>query len=106
MGHLFRSSIFVKRPNLEREGEALRRACREELAWTRSRWFRYVRHADREQAEADGWIFSADLGAHHRFYSVLMEWPTSIDPPTRVISATIPHEGLREDDGLASAPIS
>jgi len=49
------------------------------------RWFRYVRHADREQAEADGWVFSADLGRHHGHYSILMEWslpgttPLSVD---------------------------
>ena len=44
-------------------------------------WFRYVRHADRAAYEAEGWIFSADLGPTHGQWSVLMEWTGVGNPP-------------------------
>lgn len=35
--------------------------------------FRYVRHADIEAYEADGWVVVDDLaGTHHGYYAVLM----------------------------------
>ena len=38
------------------------------------RWFRYVRHAQVEAREAEGWQVADDLsGCHHGVYSVLME---------------------------------
>jgi hypothetical protein len=37
-------------------------------------WFRYVRHAERADYEARGWVFAADLGLPHGAYSVLMQW--------------------------------
>ena len=37
------------------------------------RWFKYVRHEDRANYERDGWIFAAELGPTHGYYSVLME---------------------------------
>jgi hypothetical protein len=37
-------------------------------------WFKIVRHAERADYEARGWVFSADLGMPHGAYSVLMQW--------------------------------
>lgn len=46
----------------------------------KERIFRYVLHSRRMAYEAAGWIFSADLGLPHGFYSVLMEWAGAGDP--------------------------
>lgn len=43
-------------------------------------WFRYVRHAERADYEALGWVFSASLGLPHGLYSILMEWPGKGEP--------------------------
>lgn len=45
-------------------------------------WLRYVRHSDRPAYEAQGWVFAADLGPSHGFYSVLMRWPFEGEPPS------------------------
>ena len=37
------------------------------------RQFKYVPHHCREQAEAEGWRFSADLKSHHSAYASLYE---------------------------------
>ena len=37
------------------------------------RTFKYVRHEDRAAYERDGWVFAAELGPTHGYYSVLME---------------------------------
>ena len=37
------------------------------------RFFKYVRHEDKDAYERDGWIFAADLGPTHGHYAVLME---------------------------------
>ena len=47
----------------------------------RLRWFRYVRHAERERYEREGWLFADDLGPTHGRWSVLMEWPGPGEPP-------------------------
>lgn len=59
------------------------------------RWFRYIRHADREHAEAEGWRFSADL-AHHSAYSVLMEMPMPHAPQPPASPVPSPAERFAE----------
>lgn len=43
-------------------------------------FFKYVRHGDVKKYEALGWVFHADLGAPHGFYSVLMLWAGEGEP--------------------------
>lgn len=47
------------------------------------RVFRYVRHEDRPAYERDGWIFAAELGPTHGYYSVLMEKIENTDDLTQ-----------------------
>ena len=63
------------------------------------RWFRYVRHADREQAESEGWRFSADLGGHHGVYSILMEMDMSNAPQA---PSALPTACERFEDAVAA----
>ena len=63
------------------------------------RWFRYVRHADREQAESEGWRFSADLGRPHSYYSCLMEWSMPSAPQT---PSPIPSPADRFEEAVAA----
>jgi hypothetical protein len=62
------------------------------------RWFKYVRHHDREQAESEGWVFSADL-AHHSAYSILMELPM---PSASQIPSTFPSPAERFEEAVAA----
>ena len=66
---------------------------------TAYRWFKYVRHHDREQAESEGWVFSADLGRPHNIYSVLMEWSMSNAPQT---PTSIPSPAERFEEAVAT----
>ena len=43
-------------------------------------WYRYVRHPDRAVYEARGWVFAADLGPTHGYWSVLMRWTGEGEP--------------------------
>lgn len=42
--------------------------------------FRYVLHARRAAYEAAGWVWCADLGPTHGFYSILMRWAGAGEP--------------------------
>ena len=63
------------------------------------RWFRYVRHAEREQAKAEGWVFSADLGHPHGYWSTLMEWGMDSAPPR---PAGVPSPLERFEEAIAA----
>lgn len=45
-----------------------------------TRWYRYVRHADRAKYEALGWTFAADLGPTHGRWSSLYRWTGEGEP--------------------------
>jgi hypothetical protein len=44
-------------------------------------WLKYVTHAQVPAYEAAGWVFAADLGLPHSFFSILMRWAGEGDPP-------------------------
>ena len=43
-------------------------------------WYRYVRHADVPVYESNGWVFAADLGPTHGFWSILMKYTGEGEP--------------------------
>jgi hypothetical protein len=44
-------------------------------------WVKYVKHAEKEQHEALGWVANGDMGPIYGHFRILMEWTGDGDPP-------------------------
>lgn len=43
-------------------------------------WLRYVIHSEVQKFEAQGWINTGTMLAHHGHYAVLMQWEGQNEP--------------------------